>query len=464
MSVPKVAIVGRPNVGKSSILNWMARKLVSVVDPTAGVTRDRVTYLMHEGDRYFELIDTGGIGIVDSDDLSEQIEEQIQYGMQEAGLLVFVVDGQQGITPLDAEVARKLQKIGKPIMLVVNKCDSPKLDAEADLFRSLVDVEPVVISVKGERNRKDLIAALLEHLPPPDEAEAAEGEQKLHDPELKLAIVGRRNVGKSTFINALAEEERVIVSPVAGTTRDSIDIRFEVDGKSFVAIDTPGVRKKKSLASDIEFYGLVRAQKSIRRADVVLMFFDATQTISRVDKQLVTEILDRAKPCIFVVNKWDLGLEAGMTTEKWAEYLLKTFPSTRYVPVAFITAQDSVNIRKVINLAQTIFKQSLIRVSTSKINKIIRKAIDENAPPQRKNRRPKIYFATQVAVQPPTIVVKCNDPELFDETWKRYLLSCLRDELPFDEVPIRLYLRPRTEAEPAEAAIEDVPQEYFEEE
>jgi GTP-binding protein len=194
------------------------------------------------------------------------------------------------------------------------------------------------------------------------------------------------------------------------------------------------------------------------------MFFDATQTISRVDKQLVTDILDHAKPCIVVVNKWDLGLEEDMTTEKWAEYLLKTFPSTRYVPVAFITAQDSVNIKKVINLAQTIFKQSLIRVSTGKLNRIIRKAIDENAPPHRKNRRPKIYYATQVAVQPPTIIVKCNDPELFDETWKRYLLSCLRDELPFDEVPIRLYLRPRSEAEPDEEAIEDVPKERFKDE
>jgi GTP-binding protein len=237
MSIPRVAIVGRPNVGKSSILNWMARKLVSVVDPTAGVTRDRVTYTMNECDRYFELVDTGGIGIVDSDDLSEQIEEQIRFGLEQADLLALVVDGQQGITPLDQTVARKLQKIGKPTMLIVNKCDSSKLDAEADTFRTLVDTDPVIVSVKGERNRKELLEAIVEHLPPADETEAAEGEQKIHDPELKIAIVGRRNVGKSTFINALAEEERVIVSPIAGTTRDSIDIRFEVDEKSFIAIE-----------------------------------------------------------------------------------------------------------------------------------------------------------------------------------------------------------------------------------
>ena len=246
MSIPRVAIVGRPNVGKSSILNWMARKLVSVVDPTAGVTRDRVTYTMNEFNRYFELIDTGGIGIVDSDDLSEQIEEQIRFGLEQADLLALVVDGQQGITPLDQTVARKLQKIGKPTMLIVNKCDSSKLDAEADTFRALVDTDPVIVSVKGERNRRELLEAIVENLPPADETEAAEGEQKINDPELKIAIVGRRNVGKSTFINALAEEERVIVSPIAGTTRDSIDIRFEVDEKSFIAIDTPGVRKRKA--------------------------------------------------------------------------------------------------------------------------------------------------------------------------------------------------------------------------
>ncbi|HSG68887.1 MAG TPA: ribosome biogenesis GTPase Der, partial [Planctomycetaceae bacterium] len=329
MSVPKVAIVGRPNVGKSSILNWLARKLVSVVDPTAGVTRDRVMYLMHEQDRYFEMIDTGGIGIVDSDDLSEQIEAQIEFGMNEADMILFVVDGQQGSTPLDEDVARKLHTLGKPLMLVVNKCDSIKLDTDAELFRSLIDEEPVVTSVIGNRNRQELLDAIVEHLPPADEREAEDGDLRAAQPELKLAIVGRRNVGKSTFINSLAEEERVIVSPIAGTTRDSIDIRFEVDGKSFIAIDTPGVRKRKSLASDIEYYGLVRAQKSIRRADVVLMFFDASETISKVDKQLVSEILDKAKPCIFVVNKWDLGLDKEMTTGRWADYLLETFPSTR---------------------------------------------------------------------------------------------------------------------------------------
>jgi GTP-binding protein len=256
-------------------------------------------------------------------------------------------------------------------------------------------------------------------------------------------------VGKSTFINALANAERVIVSEIPGTTRDSVDVRFELDGKSFVAIDTPGVRKRKSLANDIEFYGLVRAQKSIRRASVVLMFFDASEPISRVDKQLVDEIQERDKPCIFVVNKWDLALEQGMTNEKWAEYLFGEFGSLQHVPVAFVTAKEERNVKPLINLAQTIYKQARTRVGTGVLNRVLQTAMQRNPPKARRNRRARAYFATQVATEPPTIVVKCNDPELFDPAWKRYLLTLFRSQLPFKEVPIRLYLRGKGELDEA---------------
>jgi len=440
MFPPKVAIVGRPNVGKSSILNWLARKLVSVVDPTAGVTRDRVTYVLTEQGRSFELVDTGGVGIVDSDELSTDIERQIQYGLDSADLILFVVDGQAGVTPLDEVVAERLRKVQCPKIIVVNKCDSTKLDDEIHEFHRLADAPVVVTSVKGQRNRGDLLQAILNNLPLRD---AGLDETPAAEPEMKLAIVGRRNVGKSTFINQLAREERVIVSEVPGTTRDSVDVRFEMDGHTFVAIDTPGVRKKKSLANDIEFYGLVRAQKSIRRADVVLMVFDATQTISQVDKQLVEEIHARQKPCVFVVNKWDRGLKAEMTAEKWGDYLLRTFATMPHVPVAFLTATDGKNVRPVINLSQTIFKQARERVPTAKINEVVRAAVEQNPPPMRRNKRPKIYFATQVAIEPPTIVLKCNDPRLFDNPWKRYLLNALRESLPFAEVPLRVYYRKR---------------------
>lgn len=441
MAVPKVAIVGRPNVGKSSIFNWLAGHRVAIVDPTAGVTRDRVTYLVNEQDRYFELVDTGGIGITDSDDLSEDIERQIQVGIDEADLILFVVDGRMGVAHLDEEVAQRLRSIEKPKILCINKCDSTKTDDEAAQFFGLTNAPVVLTSVKGNRNRNELIDAVLEHLPPAEEQEETEGESLSADPELKIAIVGRRNVGKSTFINALAESERMIVSEVAGTTRDSVDIRFEFDDKSFLAIDTPGVRKRKSLANDIEYYGLARAKRSIRRANVVLMFFDSQETVSKVDKQLVAEIDENYKPCIFVINKWDLGREKKMTSEKWDEYLTSQFRTMRHAPVAFVTARDSRNIKQVINLAQTIYKQSRIRISTGRLNKIVRAAIQNSQPPHSKNRRPKIFYATQVATEPPTIVLKCNDSKLFTESWKRYLSGVLREQLPFKEIPIKIYYR-----------------------
>jgi GTP-binding protein len=454
MPVPQVVIVGRPNVGKSSLLNWLTRRLTSVVDPMAGVTRDRVMALLHAGERYFELVDTGGMGIVDSDDLTEDIERQIEIGLSEADLILFVVDGQAGVTPLDKSVAERLRKIDKPKLLVINKCDSPRLDAEIHEFRGLCEGPLVVTSVKAQRNRDELLAAILQQLPPADEHEATEGTRLGADPELKLAIVGRRNVGKSTFINALADEERVIVSEVPGTTRDSIDVRFEIDGKTVIAIDTPGVRKRKSLANDVEFYGLVRAKRSIRRADVVLMFFDSQDTISRVDKQLAHEIFEQFKPCIFVVNKWDLAQE--MTTAAWTEYLLREFSSLRHAPVAFLTAQENRNVKKVVNLAQSIFKQARTRIATAELNEVVRAALKLNSPPTRKNRRAKILYATQVAVEPPTIVLKCNDPSLFDEAWKRYLLGVLREALPFKEVPIKLIFRSRLRDDGSVPNLEEV--------
>jgi GTPase len=445
MSVPKVVIVGRPNVGKSSLLNWLAGRLVSVVEPTAGVTRDRVTYLMHEGERYFELVDTGGMGVEDVDNLTADVERQIDIGLTEAALIVFVVDGTEGVSPLDKLVASRLRKHEMPKLLVVNKCDSTRTDAEVHQFIGLApDAELVQTSVKANRGRSDLVEAIVEHLPVGGEAESSSGEAQAAEPEMRVAIVGRRNVGKSTFINALAQTERMIVSEIAGTTRDMVDVRFEFDGKSFIAIDTPGVRKRKSLANDIEYYGLVRAQKSIRRADVVLMFFDATETISRVDLQLVDDINEQGRPCIFVVNKWDLALEKEMTAEKWGKYLANAFSMLKHVPVALVTAKDSRNIKQLINLAQSIFKQSRRRIGTPRLNRVLQRAIEENPPTSKKGKRLKLFYATQIGTQPPTIIVKVNDPTLLEEGWKRYLLSVIREDLPLKEVPIRLYFRGRT--------------------
>ncbi len=422
-------------------MNWLAHKRVSVVDPMAGVTRDRVTYLMHVGDRYFELIDTGGVGIVDVGELTDEVDTQIRIAMEQADLILFVVEGSAGITALDQEVSRRLRRIDTPKVIVINKCDSPKLDKEAPGFLKLGDshIELVTVSVKGNRNQEDLLQAILRNLPPADNVEAEEGEDLDEVPELKVAIVGRRNVGKSTFINQLAETDRVIVSEIPGTTRDSIDVRFQMDGKAFIAIDTPGVRKRKSLVNDVEWYGLARAKRSIRRADVVLMFFDCMETISRVDKQLVSEIHEECKPCIFVTNKWDLS--TNRSTEDWSEYVFKHFAHMRHVPIAIITAKTGKNVKKLINLAQAIQKQARLRVSTGVLNRVVRAAVKNWSPPLRMNRIPRILFAVQVSTEPPTIVLKCNAKELFDEDYKRYLLGVLREELPFKEVPIKLYFR-----------------------
>ncbi len=266
---------------------------------------------------------------------------------------------------------------------------------------------------------------------------------------MKLAIVGRRNTGKSTFINSLAKAERTIVSEQPGTTRDSIDVRIERDGQVLIAIDTAGVRRKKSVRGDIEFYSVARAERSIRRADVVLLFLDARLRISKVDRQLAGYILDNHKPAVFVVNKWDL-LVANIKTGQFGDYVRAVFPSLDFVPIAFVTALSGKNVQTVLNLAQNLHKQASTRVNTGELNRVLRQALDQQVPPLRQNRRPKLFYATQVASNPPTIVLVTNGPELFDNTYQRYLLKAMRDNLPFCDVPIKLYLRhKRREEQPS---------------
>lgn len=450
MSTPVVAIVGRPNVGKSSLFNWLAGRRIAIVDPTAGVTRDRVATLVDIGARTVELTDTGGIGIEDVDRLTAQVEQQIQAGIELADVLLFVVDARDGLVPLDEDIAQRLRATSKPVLLVANKCDVPAIESNAAEFFRLGFGKLIYVSAQQNRGKPELLKNIADRLPPPS---ADEGQQK--EVALKLAIVGRRNTGKSTFINCLAESERVIVSEVPGTTRDSIDVRFERDGKVYLAIDTAGVRRKKSLANDIEFYSLHRAERSIRRADVVLLFLDAPESISKVDKQLAEYILEQHKPAIFVVNKWDLMRP--MPTGKMADYIRKTFPSLDHVPIAFITAKSGKNVQAVLNLAQSLHKQASARVTTGDLNRVLRQAIEANPPPLRQNRRAKVFYATQACSNPPTIVLFTNDPVLFDNTYLRYLLRTFRDQLPFQEVSIKLEVRPRTHGEVQAIEVEEVP-------
>lgn len=439
MPLPVVAIVGRPNVGKSSLFNWLAGRRISIVDPTAGVTRDRLTTVVQTEGRAFELVDTGGMGIQDKDNLTEDVERQITYAIESASVVLFVVDVRDGMVPLDQDVANRLRKANKPVVFVANKTDDPKFLSAASDFFALGYGEPLCVSANQLLGKDDLFGRILECLPPDDGALAPTV------PDLKIAIVGRRNVGKSTFINSLAKADRVIVSEVAGTTRDSVDVRFERDGKAFVAIDTAGVRKRKSLSGDIEFYSLHRAERSIRRADVVLMLFDPRLRVSRVDKQLAEYVVDNHKPAIFVVNKWDLVKEQ-MPTAKWADYLRQMFPMLDYVPIAFTTAKNGKNVYKLLNLAQQLHKQAGRRAKTGELNRVLHAAMEAMSPPVRHNRVAKVFYASQIDAHPPTIVLVTNGPELFDDTYRRYLTKTIRDSFRYGEVAIRLIFKSKGEA------------------
>ncbi|QDV44961.1 GTPase Der [Stieleria neptunia] len=434
MPVPQVAIVGRPNVGKSSLFNWLARRRLAIVDDYEGVTRDRMTTLIESEDQFFELTDTGGLGIEDPDDLTADVRRQIEFAINSADVILLVVDVQTGLMPLDELVVERLRGVERPVILVANKSDQRHQDIHADEFHRLGRGHLITVSTTQNRNREELLELIRDRLPPSDET--------VNVPTMKLAIVGRRNVGKSTFVNTLAETDRMIVSEVPGTTRDSVDVHFEVDGQTFIAIDTPGLRKRKSQRTDLEYYGMHRAQRSIRRADVVLMFFDANETTSKVDKQLIGYVIENYKPCIFVINKWDL-LHDTIPTERWVRYLRRQFPTLSYAPIAFITGQTGKNVKALMNHSSMLFKQARERVSTGQLNRLLRSAIEAHQPPLYQNRRPKIYYATQVATEPPTIVVMCNDPKAFSNDYQRYLMNVMRDHLKFGEVPIKMYLQKR---------------------
>jgi GTP-binding protein len=450
MALPKVVIVGRPNVGKSSLFNWLAGRRIAIVDNMAGVTRDRVGTLVQLGDdvepRFVELMDTGGIGMVDRDDLSLDVERQIDTAMNEADLILFVVDIRDGVMPLDEDVAHRLRYLKTPVILVMNKADHPDFDNRGAEFYKLGRGKPIAVSAQQNRNKKQLFRAIEEMLPSTNPAPPA-------DAVMKIAVVGRPNTGKSTLINTLAHAERMIVSERPGTTRDSVDVRFELDGLPFLAIDTAGVKRKAKIRESLDFYSVHRAERSIRRADIVLLFLDPTQGISRLDKQLADYIAQQHKPCIFAVNKWDLMVnDADDPTQgnmaRFAQLIQHAFRTMSYMPIAFITAKTGKNVKALLNLAQSLYKQSQRRVGTGTLNRVLREAVDAHPPASRENRTPRIYYATQVDVAPPTIVLFVNSTKLFDATYQRYLLNVFRQKLPFHDIPIKLYLRSRKQEEP----------------
>jgi len=460
MAVPKVVICGRPNVGKSSLLNVLARRRVSIVDPTAGVTRDRISIDvelpadsegMGEG-RAIELIDTGGFGVVDQQQLEGHVERQIASGLDEADVLLFVVDAQAELSNLDIESAELIRRLAgpkrKPVLLIANKVDAEKYEADAWDSMTLGLGEPIMTSATTGHNRLALIDALhraLDRLPDLDDEPA----NSSADPALMVAIVGKRNAGKSTLVNALVGEERVIASDVEGTTRDSVDVKLTWEDRRYTLIDTAGLRRGKSVKQDLEYYAQHRALRSIRRADVCLFLIDATLPISAVDKKLAQEILKHHRPTVLVVNKWDLvGKKASQ--EDYAEYLDKEMMGFSFAPIVFTSATDGQGLAEALAMADNLREQTLHRMGTGELNRFFEALAQERGPSGKGGRHAKIYYASQVSVDPPAIALFVNDPKLIDGNYERFILNRMRDELPFSEVPIKLLLRGKQKMTAAE--------------
>ena len=435
--LPRVVIVGRPNVGKSTLLNRLCRSRVSIVEPTEGVTRDRVSVLVRLdtpwGERPVEVTDTGGVGIVDRDDLGPHVEEQIRAALLTADLVLFVVDARAGLAPLDEEVARRLRGFEKPVLLVVNKVEGEKLEWEVDAFRALgVGERLLPISAQNGTGIGELVEEISLRLP------AVRPEERMPLPALRIAIVGRRNAGKSTLVNNLAREERAIVSEIPGTTRDALDVIIERDGETFVLIDTAGVRRKKSHDDAVEFYSDARSHKAIRRADVVILLFDATRKLSSIEKKLARYVRDRYKVVILGANKWDLV--DSHVPSVFERYLDQELPGLLWAPVSFLSAKDGTNVAQTFNLARELHEQAGTRVGTGELNRVLERALEARSPSS-KGHRVRILYATQVETAPPTFVLFVNDKRLISKDYLRYLENRLREGLPFDEVPIHIVLR-----------------------
>ena len=432
---PVVAIVGRPNVGKSALLNCLARQRIAIVDPMSGVTRDRVTALIEHDGRLFELWDTGGIG--STDDLSAEVEAQIDVALRRADLILLVVDAQAGLQPMDTHVAQRLRRLHDRLILVANKVDCSRHEEELGDFFKLGLGNPLPVSALHRVGRTELLDRILRATPKVAEKPSA--------PELRLAVVGRQNVGKSTLINTLAQEDRVIVSEIPGTTRDSVDVRFELDGHAFIAIDTAGVKRRTRIKDSVEFYSFTRTDSAIRRADVVLLMLDVTADVTRMDMRIGRRIEDLGKPCAIVVNKWDLS--TGFTPEEYTHYLNAHLHMLSYAPVSFLCAKDGMHVRETIELARTLHEQSLTEVSTSRLNELLAEAQEHRRPEPRKNLAPKILYGTQISVSPPTILLFCSHPHLISQQYTRYLTNFLRQRLECEEVPIRIFYRSRHAAD-----------------
>lgn len=432
-----VVICGRPNVGKSSLFNSMVKRRVAIVDPTAGVTRDRVTARVERPFGAFEVVDTGGIGMVDELKLEHEVRRQIDTALALADQILFVVDAKEGLLPADEIIARELRGLGKPIILVANKCDGVSVEREVAPFYRLGLGQPRPVSALERYGVEALVESIIAGLP------AAAAEDAAAEQPIRLAIVGKVNSGKSTLVNLLAGEERVIVSDLPGTTRDAVDVPFRRGGRSWVAVDTAGMRKRRVVEGTADYYGQSRAAEAIRRADAVLLLLDATREVSQIDKSIARAVAASARPVVVGVTKWDLAEAAGRSAAEYEPYVRQQLPMFEFAPLAFLSARTGFNVDATLELMASLHEQSGHRAATGPLNRIVEEAARAHLPRVGRGRFPKLFYATQTGVHPPTIVVFVNDRRMFGDEYARYLANRFRERLPFRAVPLRIVFRDR---------------------
>ena len=432
MSKPIVAVVGRPNVGKSTLFNQIGKKRISIVDDMPGVTRDRIymdaEWLNHE----FIMIDTGGIEFDESDHILRSMRSQAELAIEEADVILFLVDGRAGLTSSDEEVARILRRTQKPVILAVNKIDS--FDREALIY-------DFPISASNAMNLGDLLDMVAAAFPRAADADA-------ESDEIAIAVVGRPNVGKSSLVNRLLGEDRVIVSDVPGTTRDAIDTHFTRDGVKYLLIDTAGMRRKGKITLPVERYSVMRSLRAIDRAGVVLMVINAAEGILEQDTKIAGYVHESGKGVIIVVNKWDIFPDKNdKSTLRFTDELRDKLGFLQYAPILYTSALTGQRVERVTELVKYVAEQQSMRIKTSVLNELIRDAVSVNPPPTKKGKQLKILFVTQVSIIPPTFIIFVNDPELMHFSYLRFLENRLRESFGFEGTPLRLIVRARKEEE-----------------
>ncbi len=441
MSKPIVAIVGRPNVGKSQLFNRLAGKRLSIVEDTPGVTRDRLYADSEWRGRSFSVIDTGGIEPRNDNEILKFMRYQAEAAIHHADVIIFITDLRTGVTASDEEVASMLQRSGKPIVLAVNKCDKPGApDPNIFEFYNLGLGEPYGISALHGYGTGDMLDAVYEHFP-------EESENDADDDRIRIALIGKPNVGKSSLLNRVLGEERVIVSNVAGTTRDSVDADVENEHGKFTFIDTAGIRKKSKIEEKIEKFSVMRSLMAVERADVCVIMIDAQEGVTEQDTKVAGEAHNAGKACIIVVNKWDTVEKDGSTMKEYTLRVREGLAYMPYAPVLFISAKTGQRVDKLYSLIAEVYEQNHKRIPTGQLNSILAEATSRVQPPTDKGRRLKIYYVTQAGVTPPTFIFFCNDARLFHFSYQRYLENQIREVFSLTGTPVRIVVRQRGDKE-----------------